>query len=240
MQKNDVINARYLDGDYADKNPTWDAEDAPWKANNVYKILKSNDVSPQTIAEVGCGSGAVLAELSGLNKSINYSGYDIAPAAKEYWKKYDDLEIKFVLEDFLKVSSESYDVILLLDVLEHLADPYKLLEHMHDRTNYLVVHFPLDLSVLSVLRESPLLHVRRKVGHIHYYTKGLALELLDECGYEVIDACYTNASLTAPKITIKTKLFGVIRNVLGWISKDIAVRLLGGETLMVLARPKGS
>ena len=238
MKKTDVINARYLDGDYAEKNPTWDAEDAPWKAKNVCKILNANAVSPKTVVEVGCGSGAVLAELSALDKSVKYSGYDIAPAAKEYWKKHDDLGIEFVLGDYLDVLNEKYEVTLLLDVLEHLADPYKLLEHIHDRTSYLVVHFPLDLSALSVLREAPLLHVRRKVGHIHYYTKNLALELLDECGYEVIDASYTNASSTAPKITIKTRLFGVLRTILGWAHKDLAVRLLGGETLMVLAKPK--
>ena len=104
--------------------------------------------------------------------------------------------------------------------------------------DYIVIHFPLDLSVLSVLRESPLLHVRRKVGHIHYFTKGLALELLDECGFEVIDYHYTGAAISSPQRGFKSRLFGQFRRLIYFLNKDIGVRLLGGETLMVLARNK--
>jgi len=100
-----------------------------------------------------------------------------------------------------------------------------------------VFHFALDPSALSVLREEPLLRVRSKVGHLHYYTRGLALALLAECGFEVIDWRYTGATFSVPHRTWKTRLAGVFRRLAYALSKDMGVRLLGGETLIVLARP---
>ncbi len=91
---------------------------------------------------------------------------------------------------------------------------------------------------MSVLRESPLLHVRDKVGHIHYFTKGLALALLVECGYEVLDWKYTGAAFTAPQRSWKTRVAGLVRRLAYAANKDAGVRLMGGETLMVLARAR--
>ena len=109
------------------------------------------------------------------------------------------------------------------------------------RAEFLVIHFPLDLSALSVLREKPLLYVRNKVGHIHYFTKGLAIELLKECGFEVVDFQYTGATFSAPQRDIKTKLFSLFRRLIYSINKDMGVRLLGGETLIILAKtPKAA
>jgi len=94
----------------------------------------------------------------------------------------------------------------------------------------------LDLSSLTVLRERPLLESRRQVGHIHYFTKGLALSLLDECGFQVIDWRYTGAWRTGPQHTLKTRMAAIPRALASVVSKDLSTRLFGGETLMVLAR----
>lgn len=231
-------NDKYITDDYLDKNPSWDVEDSPWKAKHVSRMLENNRLNFQTICEVGCGAGGVLVSLKDSYPKASFLGYDIAPSVIGFWHKHQTSNIKFVLGDFFELDSNHYDVVLLLDVLEHVADPHEFLLKLKTSSDYVVVHFPLDLSALSVLRESPLLHVRRKVGHIHSFTKGLALELLDECGYEVLDVQYTNAAMSAPQRTLKTRLFGYVRRLMYACHKDMAVRLLGGETLMVLAKPK--
>jgi hypothetical protein len=79
--------------------------------------------------------------------------------------------------------------------------------------------------------------VRNKVGHIHYFTKQLALSLLRESGYKIVDARYTQAAFTAPIRSWKTLIVRPLRRVMQVIfGKDRVVRLLGGETLMVLAQ----
>jgi hypothetical protein len=128
--------------------------------------------------------------------------------------------------------------LLALDVLEHLQDPFAFLSRIRGRAKHYVFHFPLDLSAASVLRETPLLHVRRKVGHVHYFTRNLALALLDDCGYRIVDARYTGAAFTAPQRSLKTWLACLPRRMARMANLDWGIRLFGGETLMVLATGK--
>lgn len=228
----------YESGDYLSKNPTWDEEDSEWKAKQVISILEKNGITPNTIVEVGCGAGGILAALYDTFPSIEYSGFEIAPDASQFWVKHASKNINYSVSDFLIKKTDKYDLLLLLDVFEHVQNPFEFLLKLQGRADYYVFHIPLDLSAISVARETPLLYVREKVGHIHSYTKGLALALLEESGYQIIDWTYTGAAFTTPQRNWKTRLVSAIRHIAHFINKDFGVRLLGGETLMVLAKPE--
>lgn len=240
MPDTDPVAARYLGTDYLQRNPSWDSEDSPWKAEKVRDILCANRITPHSIVDVGCGAGLVLAELQRSYPEARLAGFDIAPDAERFWAAPRNGGIELTVGDFTAMHSDSFDVLLALDVLEHLQDPFAFLARIRGRAKHYVFHFPLDLSAISVLREAPLLHVRHKVGHIHYYTRNLALALLDECGYHVIDAPYTGAAFTTPQRSLKTWLASLPRRLARMVDPDWGVRLLGGETLMVLATEKGS
>lgn len=226
----------YESGDYLLNNPTWDEEDSEWKASQVLKILLKNRLLPKSIVEVGCGAGGVLGSLNKKLPEVQYAGYEIAPDASQFWEKHKSKNINFLVEDFLALKTPHFDVLLLLDVIEHIPNPFEFLSALHGRADYYVFHIPLDLSAVSVAREKPLLHVRQKVGHIHYFTKGLALSLLNECGYQLIDWSYTGASFTTPQTTWKGLLAKLPRRLVFGVNRDFGVRLLGGDTLMVLAK----
>lgn len=229
------IEARYLSADYIAHNPSWDVEDSPWKAGKVRELLGANRIVPQSVVDVGCGAGNVLVQLKGAYPAARMTGYDIAPDAERFWGSPRSLGINLVTGNFLDSDMPVQDVLLLLDVVEHLQDPFDFLARLKGRAGHYVFHFPLDLSAISVLRESPLLLVRNKVGHVHYYTRGLALALLAECGYRVIEARFTGAAFNAPGRSWKTSLAQIPRRVAFAINHDWGARLFGGETLMVLA-----
>lgn len=229
--------SQYLTSEYLACNPTWDLEDTPWKARVVATVLARNGIQPFSVCEVGCGSGGCLAELRAIYPEAKLSGFDIAPDAALFWTQYDGLNIHFEVVDVLQKSTLKCDVLLMLDVIEHLADPHDFLAKLHGKANYYMFHIPLDLSAVSVFRETPLLYVRNKVGHIHYFTKQLALSLLKESGYKIIDASYTQAAFTAPARSWKTLIARPLRRIIyALLGKDCGVRLLGGETLIVLAQ----
>jgi predicted TPR repeat methyltransferase len=231
---------RYLSKEYLAKNPTWDSEDSPWKAALVMALLQRHQIRPLAIADVGCGAGVVLRELDRHLPGTRLTGYDVAPDAQAFWQlPHENANLAFVTGDFLQYAGERPDLVLMLDVIEHLQDPFGFLGRLAGRASWYIFHFPLDLSAFSVVRETPLLHVRQKVGHIHYFTKNLALSLLAESGFEVVEASYTAASFRAPGLGLKSRLAAVPR----WLAKrllgqDLATRLLGGETLLVLARDR--
>ena len=228
---------RYLTDNYLKNNPDWDVVDSPWKAGMVLKLIQKNQLQAENFVEVGCGSGAVIAELSKFFPDSKFIGYDISPYAAIFWNKYKSEKVSFECGNLIDLNKRRHDILMALDVLEHVADPFQFLKSLLNSANYFIFHIPLDLSVLSVLRESPLLYVRYKVGHIHYFTKGIAISLLQECGYTVVDCFYSDASFS--KISskrIRTYLANFPRYVLNMIDRDLCARMLGGQTLMILAK----
>lgn len=234
----DVVTRFYLNGGYAARNPDWDTADSPWKAAQIGDLLRDHGRAPKTVVEVGCGAGEVMRALQYHLPGARMTGYDIAPDLERFWAKLDGADLDFVLADYLAVDVPVPDLVMLIDVIEHLGNPFDFLDRLRPKCREVVLHFPLDLSSISVLRETPLLHVRHKVGHLHFYTRGLVLALMEGAGYEVIEARYTGASFTAPQTGLKSRLAGLLRWAVFMLNRDLGARLLGGETLMVLARPK--
>jgi hypothetical protein len=188
--------------------------------------------------EVGCGAGRVLAELARALPQAVFHGFDIAPAVSALWPPPGQVpNLQLEVGDLLARDEEPYDLALILDVVEHVGDPMAFLDRMRAKASHHILHFPLDLSAVGVLRGAPLLRAREKVGHLHFYTKDLALALVVDCGYEVVDWSYTGAAFSAPQRTWRTRLASLPRRLAYALGGDAGVRLVGGETLMVLARP---
>ncbi|MFZ2323395.1 MAG: methyltransferase domain-containing protein [Ignavibacteriaceae bacterium] len=227
----------YLDGTYYLKNPTWDKEDSEWKAKQVLKILERNKIVPKKICEVGCGAGEILNHISlKLIGVSEYVGYDISPQAIELATAIKNDKLKFRNKDFLKEQNEIYDILLVMDVVEHVEDYINFLRELKGKAKYKIFHFPLDLSVLTVLNSSSLLDTRKKVGHIHYFTKDIVLEVLKDLEYEIIDYFYTDMSFVRPTDKLKIKLLLQLRKTGFRINKDITVKILGGYSLLILAK----
>ena len=234
MIVNNVEN-QYRDGTYLAHNPDWDRQDCLWKAKLVKNILDKFKIEPKSVCEVGCGTGEVLVHLKQFYSQCEFSGYDISPQVEQFWDEHKVAGIHFQCVDFLALNEEFFDCILLIDVIEHLSNPFHFLEAIQERAKYFVFHFPLDLSAFTVLREKPLLNSRLKVGHIHYFTKGLALAILRDAGFHIMHYRYTNAYLKGPGRNLITRIAAFPRCLINIINKDFGVRLLGGETLLVLA-----
>ena len=232
------IEKRYIDGSYLNSNPDWDRKDATWKAKQVFQILEDHKIDPALVCEVGCGSGDILRSLEGMLPKAQLVGYDISPQLQKFWQKNNEdinCRTEYHLGNFHQINTIRHDLLLMLDVFEHVRDPFTFLEDSLGHANKFIFHIPLDLSAISVARESPLINVRRSVGHLHSYTKDLALETLIDCGYKIIDWRYTGASLNMSSKSIKTNLAKFPRLIAGALNKDWAVRVFGGETLLVLA-----
>ena len=142
----------------------------------------------------------------------------------------------FELSDLLKDDGSYFDIVMAIDVFEHVEDYFGFLRKLREKAEYKIFHIPLDLSVQTVLRSSPIIKGRKFVGHIHYFTKETALETLKDTGYEIIDYFYTGGSLELPNRGWKADLLKIPRKLAFSLDEDLAVRLLGGYSLMVLAK----
>jgi cyclopropane fatty-acyl-phospholipid synthase-like methyltransferase len=226
----------YENSSYLNNNPSWHAEDSPWKAKQILRMINENSLKPSTIAEVGCGAGEILNTLfHRMDKKNKFVGYEMSSQAYQFCRKKAKPGLKFLKKDITKVSCK-HDILLAIDVFEHVEDFYGFLKKIRSKATYKIFHIPLDLSVQTVLRNAPIMKARKLVGHIHYFTKQTALAALEDSGYKIMDYRYTASSSELPNRDWKARIASVPRGVSFFINRDLTVRILGGYSLLVLTQ----
>jgi SAM-dependent methyltransferase len=227
----------YTGGAYLEQNPDWHVGDSAWKASQVLKMLDRHALRPSTVAEVGCGAGEILRVLRDrMAPDVRFSGYDISPDAIRFAATRAADRLEFHQRDMLEVP-DVLDVVLAMDVIEHVRDVYGFLEKLRPRGVYKVFHVPLDINAVSAVGPT-LMHGRKAMGHIHYFTRATALATLADAGYEVIDWFYT-FGIDSPGQTPKTlyeRAKRVARRTVKLVSHEWMVRLVGGASVLVLAK----
>ena len=150
----------YTNGEYLDKNPLWHTDESPFKVKQILRMLQKNRLHPTTICEVGCGAGEVLRLLQGkMDKASRFWGYDISPQAIKMCESRANEKLQFKLAD---ISQEDafFDLILVLDVFEHVEDYFGFLDGIRPKSDLKIFHIPLDLSVQTVFRKRAILYNR--------------------------------------------------------------------------------
>ncbi|MFN7700788.1 MAG: class I SAM-dependent methyltransferase [Deltaproteobacteria bacterium] len=228
----------YRDGRYAQRNTSYHTEDSAWKARSIARLMAEHGLAPKKIAEIGCGAGQVIAELSRDARWANarFVGYDISPQAIELARRSGGA-VEYVCGDLLESAPNDIELLLCIDVFEHVPDYLGFLEKCRGLARHHVFHIPLDLHVSSVLRNS-FLGARKSVGHLHYFTAESALATLRDAGFEVVSRRLMNpaADLFWNQPTWRRAVANIPRWAIGRLSEPLAARLLGGYTLLVLAR----
>lgn len=232
-----IMSDMYVDGEYSKQNPTWDVEDAPWKADHIFRMLKKHHLEPRSVCEVGCGCGEILNQLQQrMDPACQFTGYDISPQAIQLCKPRTNERLNFRCGDFLDEGNGVYDLILLVDIIEHLEDYFRFLRTIKEKSRYIVLHIPLEMFVLSALYPQFHLGQRAKVGHLHYFSQGIALQVLRDLGYEIIDSTYTAGYALPRDYGIKDRLLKIPRRLFFPFAPDFTVRVFGGYSLLVLVK----
>lgn len=223
-----VATSIYESGGYLASNPDWHEADAEFKAARVRQILLQNGLHPNSICDVGCGTGGVLRSLRDMGfGGARLIGCDISPQA---------LARAEGIETFLGTVEDAphSDVAMALDVFEHVDDYMGFLRSMTRIAPVQVYHIPLDISLLAMLRGTMVKH-RATLGHIHVFTAGTALAALRETGHEVLAVNYACGPAEQPKswkqsIAAWPRITGLL-----WAPR-FASALLDGYSMMVLCR----
>jgi len=251
----------YTSGEYLKRNPLWHVDESPWKAKYILQIIAKNRIEPKTICDVGCGAGEVLKLVQeGMDKDCMFLGYEISPQAFELCQARENERLHFKLAEIRQEIGAPFDLILLMDVIEHMEDYFSFLREIKSKSEYKIIQIPLDINSRDVLLGN-LIKFRADFGHLHYFTKDVAIQMLKDVGYEVVDYLYTwssnslryelneirrNPRILLIKIArlIVIILLGMMRRIFYAIHKDLAVRAIedltvraiGGWRLLVLAK----
>lgn len=226
----------YVSEDYINKHPSYHVEDSPWKATQILKMLNKHNINPNTVAEIGCGAGEILLQLQQqLPAHIEFYGYDISPSAIALCRERENKQLHCLCDDLIKLDNVHFDLILCIDVLEHVEDYLGFLRRLQSQATFKLFHIPLDMAAHMIIREKPIKMVREECGHLHYFMKSTALASLTDTGHEVIDWFYT-PNWVERAYHFRGKLLKWPRKMFARLHQDLAVRTLGGYSLMVLTR----
>ena len=231
-------NEFYTGGGYLQNNPTWHAEDAMMKASVINGLITKHKLDSVNVVEIGCGAGANLVELGKLNPAIQVlKGFDISPQAISIAKPFENTRLSFYCEDFFLTDTAKPDVLLMIDVLEHVEDYIGFLQNLKERSNHFIFHIPLDLSCRTILKPHVLYQQRRSVGHIHYFSKEIIEWALEDAGYQVLDQVYTKPAIDTGAVkSLKGYAKKHLRNFSFFLNPHWSAKNWGGYSIMFLLK----
>ena len=238
LKYNTFMDARYTDGTYLADNPTWHAEDAPWKLSHVLRALQDARIDLFTsVCDLGCGSGALVKTWAHMKPEISFTGYDVSPQALALCRQNAPKNTTFVTGNTLPVGP--YQVVLALDVIEHIPDNESWLARAASAGDVLVLHVPLQLSFYTWLRPAWLQQERERVGHVHFYTVCSFKKSLKRQPLQILSWHYTNKYIECPQPLphLHSKIGMCIRKVLHAVLPTAWVAwLVGGYSVMCVVK----
>lgn len=230
---------RYNDPIFTLSNPMWLTNDSSWKARIIAKQIADRKLHFNRIIDYGCGNGQLLSCLSDIYPDIELIGYDPSLQLSMFWTEIQLTRpnISFINE-LDSVRTYSDDLVLFVDVIEHISDPVQELIPFLTTGCTCIFHIPLEISLSTLFRQHLFFRQYNTVGHLHFYTEATAKIVLNRLGFDLLACHYTDAYITLPrKRTPLARLVDGFRFVLSKIfSQKISHLCLGGNTLLIAAK----
>jgi SAM-dependent methyltransferase len=179
----------FYDSAYArggERHAAWRELGARGKADHVVELARRAALPAGSVVEIGCGDGALLAELSSRGFGGSLAGFDISAAAVELARgrvvpRVASLEVFDGVR--LPVEDDAFDLGVLSHVLEHVDEPGALLREAARACRALIVEVPLERNASGarpVKRTSS-----EEIGHVQALDRAAVRELVGSAGLRV-------------------------------------------------------
>ena len=149
----------YQSGEYIDKNPTLHDEDASFKVNNIINIFESSiDLKQKKkikILDIGGGNGSVGFLFSQYLKEKRYEfefhAIDMSEEMLKIQKKCNPF-LKQIFFGDIKNLNDKYDLVLLIDVIEHIEDYKIFTNNLKEISSYAIYNIPIEKNLFDLFR----------------------------------------------------------------------------------------
>ncbi len=181
----DFYERSYSGGSDSDRFGRWRQLGAINKAEHVVRLAREVGLeSPETIAEIGCGDGAVLDQLAAQDFGRRRVGYEISATAQALAAERSGVT-EVHLFDGKRVSAPdaAYDLVFASHVLEHVTSPGDLVHEMARIGRLVIVECPLEANLSA--RRPAARSLSRGAGHIQRFSRRHLRDLVREAGLEV-------------------------------------------------------
>ena len=202
------IERLYLSGAYLRNNPTLHCEDSAWKAKIICpfldRFLAQHDAPQLKLLDVGGGAGLLLRMIA--DYLTHKTGRSVVKCVLEYStpmleiQKGNNPDLACARQGSIEKTAfreKEFDLVLLIDVLEHLPDDRQAMREIRRICNYAIIKIPLEdtlhFRLMNKLRRgAPRRHAFESVGHVNCYSVGTYSKAIAESGGSIIFESFTN------------------------------------------------
>jgi SAM-dependent methyltransferase len=229
---------------HGDRLAQWRALGAIGKADHVQELCAQLGLQPATVLEVGCGDGALLAELERRRFAPSLSGFEISEEAASIARSRG-LAVDVFDGSQLPAADLSHDLGLLSHVLEHVPDPAGLLRETARVCRSVIVEVPLEANLSA--RRTTKRRGAAEIGHLQSLDREAVRELVESAGLrvtgELLDPLPAEVHLffaETPAARIRARAKAAVRRGVFVASPPLATRLFTLHYACVCVRPRGA
>ncbi|MDN3551778.1 class I SAM-dependent methyltransferase [Mucilaginibacter aquaedulcis] len=180
---------------YEKHDEAWRTLSGKYKGQHIIEVCRG--LSFKNVLEVGAGDGSILKFLSDNSFAPEYQAVEISASGVDHIRSrgIKNLTAVQVFDGYkLPFADDSFDLIILSHVLEHVEHERLLLREMRRVAKYCVIEVPRDYKFNVDTRIKHFL----AYGHINVYTPTSLRYLLSTEGFEVENDL---VSLIDPEVT---------------------------------------
>ena len=164
----------------SDEKIEYDIDASIEKCAEACRLLNKIDIGPiNSVLELGCGFGRNVVEITKNTKASFGLGCDISKNSIKYANKFyandtikflhnRSLDIKNTISEIRETYKNSFDLLILFDVLEHVPKPKEIIREISKITKYYFIILPLDDTIL----ENYILPAKTKIYPSFYHPDG--------------------------------------------------------------------
>ncbi len=204
---------------------------ATHKVDSISALLKSAGVSPNSLVEIGCGTGAVVKECKRLALARDFIAIDFSSAALGYLSGTDPT----IPTHQADITSDAFhlndpvDVIVCSHVVEHLEEPDAFLKALHNRINFrfAIIEVPLEDLFGHRWRWQGKDRKQNAAGHVQFFTSKSFETLLARNGFRILDSRRYVPTLTLETIQLLRTRHHLTRGaqIRKWITSNLLPKL---------------
>lgn len=201
---------------------------SPEVANDESKIrLVQNYTDGKRLLDVGCALGGFL--LRAKESGFDVSGVEYSESAAKHSREVHGLDVSQGTLFEAALPSESFDVVTMWDVIEHLADPHENLAEVSRllKPGGILVMTTGDVNSLWSRLLGKYWQLMTPPQHLFYYSPTSLKTAIANQSLEACDIRYEGKSVTMDFLTFKAReSFGPLFAPAQWLVKGIGIGTL--------------
>ena len=178
--------AYYAPNPGAERWEGWRELSARGKADHIMALLGQVGAEPEALLEIGCGDGAVLAELARRRSWRRVTGIEVAQRAVAMAQGQPGVtEVLHFDGTTLPFPDGTFPLVVASHVLEHVEAPGQLLSEMcRVSAEFVIVEVPLERNLAA--RRPHARALSRAAGHVQRFDRRDVRQLLANAGLTLV------------------------------------------------------